>query len=616
MTSYEYEYETVEEPRRHRSHHHRKDDREPRYADEPRYVETKETYIRSAATKSPVAYAPDAPIREREREREREVTQTRELVRQPRREDSDLSVEEVRRDFPPPAGGAYTDQRTTVREARYGPPARRSRSVGRDGRYGEYLSDSRGDPRRSFQEIDRRDDYYEDADIEDKRSLSRNQKIAAAVGGAALAVGAKELWDRRSAEGRPVERNPLASAMVGAAGALAAYEGTELYDKHGIKEKKVKKYAVHRGRNGEVQETYYSEEEEIKPEKKKGRRKSIVDSAMALAGLGAAAKGVEHHRGRRGSGDSYYEESTSRRSRSKSRSGEGTAKYQQAAKAALLAGAAEAFRVRNEPGAWGGEKGKRILTAAIGAGGIDAAIDKDGDKKSKRHILEAVVGGLVGNRAINGSRKDVEEDPVTGRSRSRSRARSRARSSSRGGGGGGTGLAALATAGLGAIAGKKLLDRSRSRSRARSHSRGRRDSYSRSPSPDRNKRSRSKSVSAMARKGLAALGIGAGAGAAANEVGRNRDRSRSRNRDDYDDYSDYDDRSRRTRGQRGDVYGNPRYSESRGSVDSRGGARARDGQRNKKVAEGKNGYASDDSLISSSEDERRVKKMKARSHRH
>lgn len=625
MTSYEYEYETVEEPRRHRSHRHRKDDREPRYADEPRYVETQETYIRSAATKSPVAYAPDAPVRERERERDREVTQTRELVRQPRREDSDLSVEEVRRDFPPPAaGGAYIDQRTTVREARYGPPARRSRSVGRDGRYGEYLSDSRGDPRRSFQELDRRDDYYEDAELEDKRSLSRNQKIAAAVGGAALAVGAKELWDRRSAEGRPVERNPLASAMVGAAGALAAYEGTELYDKHGNKEKKVKKYAVHRGRNGEVQETYYSEEEEeIKPEKKKGRRKSIVDSAMALAGLGAAAKGVEHHRGRRGSGDSYYEESTSRKSRSKSRSGEGTAKYQQAAKAALLAGAAEAFRVRNEPGAWGGEKGKRILTAAIGAGGIDAAIDKDADKKSKRHILEAVVGGLVGNRAINGSRKDVEEDPVTGRSRSRSRARSRARSSSRGGGGGGgTGLAALATAGLGAIAGKKLLDRSRSRSRAgsrsraRSHSRGRRDSYSRSPSPDRNKRSRSKSVSAMARKGLAALGIGAGAGAAANEVGRNRDRSRSRNRDDYDDYSDYDDRSRRTRGQRGDVYGNPRYSESRGSVDSRGGARARDGQRNKKVAEGKNGYTSDDSLISSSEDERRVKKMKARSHRH
>ncbi|KAG4032199.1 hypothetical protein MFRU_007g01110 [Monilinia fructicola] len=614
MTTYDYEYETVDEPRRHRSHRHRKDDREPRYTDEARYVETQETYVRSAApAKSSVAYAPDAPIRERERE----TTQTRELVRQPRREDSDLSIEEVRRDFPPPAGSAYVDQRTTVREARYGPPARRSRSVGRDGRYGEYLDDSRGDPRRSFQEIDRRSDYYEDTKIEHKRSLSRNEKIAAAVGGAALAVGAKELWDRRSAEGRPVERNPLASAMVGAAGAFAAYEGTELYEKHGNKEKKVKKYAAHRGRNGEVQESYYSDEEDIKPEKKKGRRKSIVEGAMALAGLGAAAKGVEHHReehhrGRRGSGDSYYEESSSKRGRSKSRAPEGTAKYQQAAKAALLAGAAEAFRVRNEPGAWGGEKGKRILTAAIGAGSIDAAIDRDADKKSKRHILEAVVGGLVGNRAINGSRKEVEEDPVTGRSRSRSRARSSSRG---GGGGGGTGLAALATAGLGAIAGKKLLDRSRSRSRARSQSRGRRDSYSRSPSADRSKRSRSKSVSSMARKGLAALGIGAGAGAAANEISRSRDRSRSRNRDNYDDYDSYDDHPRRSKGQRGDVYGNPRYADSRGSVDGRGG-RARDGQRNKKVAEGKNGYDSDDSLISSSEDERRVKKMKARSHRH
>lgn len=615
MTSYDYdyEYESVEEPRRHRSHHrhyHHKDDREPRYADEPRYVNSQETYVRSAAaTKSAVAHAPDVPIRERDRDRE--ITTTRELVRQPRREDSDMSIEEVRRDFPPPAGGAYVDQRTVVRESRYGAAVGRSRSVGRDGRYGEYLDDSRGDPRRSFQEIDRRSEYYEDTESKHKRSLSRNEKIAAAVGGAALAVGAKELWDRKSAEGRPVERSPLASAMVGAAGAFAAYEGTELYEKHGSKEKKVKKYVEHRGRNGEIQESYYSDEEEIKPEKKKGRRKSIVDGAMALAGLGAAAKGVEHHReerhrGRRGSTDSYHGVSSSRRSRSKSRGNEGTAKYQQAAKAALLAGAAEAFRVRNEPGAWGGEKGKRILTAAIGAGGIDAAIDRDADKKSKRHILEAVVGGLVGNRAINGSRKEVEEDPVTGRSRSRSRARS----SSRGGGGGGSGLAALATAGLGAIAGKKLLDRSRSRSRARSHSRGRRDSYSRSPSSDRNKRSRSKSVSSMARKGLAALGIGAGAGAAANEISRSHDRSRSRNRDNYDDYDDYD-RPRRSKKDRGDVYGNPHYSDSRASLDSRD-SRARDGRRNKKVAEGKNGYDSDDSLISSSEDERRVKKMKGK----
>ncbi|KAM3071264.1 hypothetical protein ACMFMG_008856 [Clarireedia jacksonii] len=583
MTSYEYDYETVEAPRRHRSHHHhhRKDDRYDDDRDrEPRYVETQETYVRTAPAKSPVgAHASDAAFRERE------VTRTTELVRRPHREDSDLSIEEVRREFPPPAG-AY---------GRYDAPARRSRSVGRgDAQYGTYLQD----PRHSHQDLDRRSEYYEDTKVERRRSLSRNEKILAAVGGAALAVGGKELWDRRSAEGRPVERNPLASAMVGAAGALAAYEGAELYTKHAGKEAKVEKYAVHRGRNGEIQEAYYSEEEERTP-KKKSRRKSIVEGALGLAGLGAAAKGAEN-RGRRGSRDrdSRHDD------RSRSKGPEGAQKLQQAAKAALLAGAAEAFRVRNEPGAWGGEKGKRILTAAIGAGGIDAAIDRDSDKKSKRHILEAVVGGLVSNRVVNGPRKDIEEDPVTGRSRSRSRARSSSRG---GGGGGGTGLAALATAGLGAIAGKKLLDRSRSRSR------GRKDDYERSPSPDRNKRSRSKSVSSMARKGLAALGIGA----AANEAGRSKDShdGSRRHSGDYSDYED-DDHHRRSRRSRGDVYGDPRYADSRGSVSSRGGARARDGQRNKKKAEGRDGYSSDSDLGSSTDDEKRIKKMRARPRHH
>ncbi|KAI9046971.1 hypothetical protein LZ554_009046 [Drepanopeziza brunnea f. sp. 'monogermtubi'] len=50
---------------------------------------------------------------------------------------------------------------------------------------------------------------------------------------------------------------------------------------------------------------------------------------------------------------------------------------QQAAKAALLAGATEAFRVRNEPGSWSGAKGTRILTAAFGAGGIITAAESD-----------------------------------------------------------------------------------------------------------------------------------------------------------------------------------------------------------------------------------------------
>jgi hypothetical protein len=114
--------------------------------------------------------------------------------------------------------------------------------------------------------------------------------------------------------------------------------------------------------------------------------------------------GSEYRRPR--SEDDYSPErlkSRSRRARGNndSKASAASDKWQQAAKAALLAGATEAFRVRKEPGGWGGEKGKRILTAAIGAGGINAAADRDPDHKSNRHILEAVVGGLAGNHHVN-----------------------------------------------------------------------------------------------------------------------------------------------------------------------------------------------------------------------
>jgi len=372
-----YDYD---EPRRHRSSRHRdrRDDREPRY------VETQQTYLRSHGS-------PDAPYA---------ATRTTEMIRRPDRQDSDLSIEEVRRAFPPPAG-AYFEQRSMVRDGRYGPPVR-SRSAERS----VYL-DPR-DERRS-----RKSETYKEKTIEPRRrSLSRNQKIIAGVAGAALAVGGKELFDRSQAHGQPISRNPLETAAIGAAGAFAGYEATELYAKHAGKGgEKTKTYIAHQGRNGEVAEYYSSDDEEPDEKPKKSRRKSIVEGALSLAGLGAAAKAAggsrDKSRSRRGSPDS----STSRRSgRSRSRGGRGrspeaAAKLQQAAKAALLAGATEAFRVRNEPGGWGGAKGKRILTAAIGAGGIDAAADRDPDHNSKRHILEAVVGGLAGNRLINGSRR-------------------------------------------------------------------------------------------------------------------------------------------------------------------------------------------------------------------
>jgi len=609
-------YDRVDD-RRHRSHRHSRDYRDDR---EPRYVETQEVY------RGPAPVAPEPPYA---------VRQT-EMIRRPHREDSDLSIEEVRRDFPPPGAGPYSQRSMAVRDDRYGPPSR-ARSAER-GRYED-------DPRRSYNDLDdrrsRKSALYAEQEVVKprRRSLSRNQKIIAGVGGAALALAGKELWDRKQADGRPVARNPLQSAAVGAAGAFAAYEGAELYAKHGGKaEEKVKTYVAHRGRDGEIDEDYYSSEEE-KP--KKSRRKSIVEGALGLAGLGAATKavsGASGKRSRRGSGESRVSGRSRSRHGGHDKGPEGAAKFQQAAKAALLAGATEAFRVRKEPGGWGGDKGKRILTAAIGAGGIDAAADRNPDHKSKRHILEAVVGGLAGNRLINGSRSNVEDDGKSTRS-----GRSRSRSKGPGGSGGGAGLAALATAGLGAIAGKKLLDRSRSRSRggdrSRSRAGGRRrrdssDSYdSRSPSPrgggkDRHKRS--KSVTDYARKGLAAIGLGE----AASEAGGRRDRDRdveyeethvhrsSRRRGGSDD--DYEPRgSRRSRDDgydardSGGVYDDPRYANSRSSNvgSTRDGPRKSDrqrrGARDRKIAEGKQDVSDSDSLGSSSGDEKRIKKMKA-----
>ncbi|OBT62244.1 hypothetical protein VE03_08076 [Pseudogymnoascus sp. 23342-1-I1] len=599
MSTYD-SYET-EAPRRHRSHrhHHHRDER-----DDPRY-ETTDTYVRGPAIVDPpyVSSRQDLTLRGRE--------------------DSDLSVEEVPRAFPPPGG-----DRMVVRDDRYGPPAR-SRSVDRHSQYGQYL----GETRRSERDNDSRLSVdKEKKGVRRRRSLSRNQKIMAAVGGAALAVGGKELWDYRQSKsqgGERKDRNILATAAVGAAGAFAGFEGADIYTKKfgDKKEKEVKevkeKHAVAYDRDGHAIE-YYSEEEVKEEKPKKSRRKSIVEGAMSLAGLGAAAKAMGGHdddrsdRGdRRDRGDRddrrrrHSSESSrgSRRTRgdddrSRGKSPEGVAKFQQAAKAALLAGAAEAFRVRNEPGGWGGAKGKRILTAAIGAGGVGAAAAGDNpDHNSKRHLLEAVVGGLAGNRLINGARSDDGKSSHGGSGRRRSRSRSAMP------------IAALATAGLGALAAKKHHDRSRSRSRDdRRRRSGSEDSLE---SRDRRPK-RSKSVTDYARKGLAALGLNDAADDKHGSSRRDRDRdvddSRSdarshkssrRHRDDRDrdrdlDSSDDDyDRNRRD-----DRHRDRDYDDRRSQRGSEG--------RNRRVAEGKQAISDSDSLGSSTDDNKRIKKMKGK----
>jgi hypothetical protein len=119
-------------------------------------------------------------------------------------------------------------------------------------------------------------------------------------------------------------------------------------------------------------------------------------------------------------------------SRSRSREGRRSEKWEQAAKASRVAQAVEAFRSRNT-GAWTSARSQRLATSAIGAAGIEGLIDRDLEKHEKRHVAESALGGLLANRVANGSRSRsrVRQGRSTAQSRSRSRSlfpRSRSRS--------------------------------------------------------------------------------------------------------------------------------------------------------------------------------------------
>ncbi|RMY14962.1 hypothetical protein D0868_01158 [Hortaea werneckii] len=229
---------------------------------------------------------------------------------------------------------------------------------------------------------------------------------------------------------------------------------------------------------------------------RKERRKSGFEEAIAGLGLGGLAGGLmgKKDRSRSGSrggrsarsrsrGPRSRRHSSSSRSSSRSRGPGGKKqterKWAQAAQAALVAGAVEAFRARNEPG-------QAHSTAALGAGGIDGLIDRNPNKKSKRHLAEAVIGGVAASRLANGpisksrSRgRDRAASPDAGprsrsrsiidrfRGRSRSRARSEAGSEKSGKSGNFGGVKGLAAGGALAAAGKAIYDRVRSKSRNR-----------------------------------------------------------------------------------------------------------------------------------------------------
>ena len=308
----------------------------------------------------------------------------------------------------------------------------------------------------------------------------------------------------------------------------------------------------------------------------------MSEQALAAIGLGSlAGNAADNQQGRsrnrsRGGYDRRQRSSSSDYSRSRSRGGKDDKqkKIEQAVKAALTAGAVEAFRSRKDPGGWGGDKGRRVLTAAIGAGGIDGLADKDPNKKGTTNTIQAVLGGLVTNKLVNGSRNRSQS-----RGGGRDRSQSRGRGGGGGGGGGGTGTA-LAGAGLAAAAGKALYDRYEKRDKSRG--RGRRDSSESSydsRSPPRNKRSKSVTdyVRGGMNKGMAALGLG----------------------EKQDDRGSRDNRVSR----RGDDDG---YSQQ-------GGARLRGGGgEEKRGGSSSSSSKSSEDEISSSEDERRVKKMKGK----
>ena len=187
------------------------------------------------------------------------------------------------------------------------------------------------------------------------------------------------------------------------------------------------------------------------------RRQSFGEKALEAVGLGGAAATIadkvrgrskSRARSRRDdSSDSYYYDRRTQsagggRGRSASRGIDKRQRIEDAAKAALAAAAVEAWRSRKNVG---GEAGKRILTAAIGAAGIDAVVQQQ-DRHGNRNALASAIGGLATNRLVNG------------RSRSRSRP----------GDGDGTVGTAASVAALAALAGKAIKDRhDRSKSRPR-----------------------------------------------------------------------------------------------------------------------------------------------------
>lgn len=336
----------------------------------------------------------------------------------------DDSVETIQRDFPPPGGDRYR------RDDRY-----RGDDYHRDDRYRDDRYDDRP-PRRARSAAGRRGRYDDDR-------LS-DYEVPAAAGVAGYAAGRASERERRRR---------------------------------------------HRDYDSDSPSPHRRDHRDRSREKKDDPLGAVGDvlKGLGLGGVAGALLGKDKDKkdrsqsrdrgGRRDSGR-QRRRSGSASSREGKKGDKTERKWAQAAQAALVAGAVEAFRSRNEPGPWTGQKGRRIATAALGAGGIDGIRDNDPDKKSKRHLAEAVIGGLAANRIANGPRERDRSVGPDGKTRSPSRSifsRSKSRGRDANGrdekaGGGGNALTGLAAGGALAAAGKAIYDRVRSKSRQRKRS--------------------------------------------------------------------------------------------------------------------------------------------------
>ena len=234
----------------------------------------------------------------------------------------------------------------------------------------------------------------------------------------------------------------------------------------------------------------YSDEDDYNTRSRKSGR-SFGGRAMASLGLRSAGSPVlrNDHRDQ-----SHRSHSQSRsRSRDRGRQGKDTREQLvQSAKSALLAGAGEVFRSRKEPG---GASKKRVLTAAVSAGAINAVLNsgkEDGQRGSKVKVAESVVGGLAVNYLVNGSRHQ---------DRSRSRVHSRERQDHDGRDREGRHGTALTDRGVATSAGTASVNGNKSRDLSRQSSSSDYDSNG-------EERKRRKSIGSLARAGMAKLGLG------------------------------------------------------------------------------------------------------------